>query len=626
MAVEYVKAKDIAQIWQISTRRINQLCVQGKIKGAYKLGKFWMIPADAKKPESGRSSVKQSELLNPDKKLRPCFVGSASFPEVVRDYYYVDKTLFIKELLDDSCKVILFARPRRFGKSLTMSMLHTFFEKTDDDTSVYFQDKKIWSCGEYYRQQQGKYPVLFISFKGTYHSNWKDMYHNLCEIISEEVFRHKELLDHDAVDPYDRLYLERIMKSEGDIVDYQYALKKAMRILAKYHGEQVVLIIDEYDTPIQQGYKYGFYDQVTEFMRNVFSSALKDNPDLKIGVLTGILRVAKESLFSGLNNLIVDTILDTKYQTYFGFTESEVKEMAVYYQREDKLPEIQEWYDGYRFGSVDIYNPWSVISYFHNDCVPKAFWARTSENSIVKELIKKVPRELGDGLSALLEGKAYYSMIDTDIIYPEITTDPNTIFSFLLLTGYLKLIEVDDMFDDIPYCSLSIPNKEIKSIFKKEIISNYENLLSLSVLRDFKLALRNGDVLLFAKTLEDYLMKSASYFDTSDESFYHGMIFGMVAVMSDYYQIYSNRESGDGRFDISLKPLSKSLEGYILEFKVAKASSDEKLSDLAEKALGQIHDKKYYTDMIYSGVKQISLYGVAFRGKHVAITREKFLA
>lgn len=338
MDKKFLKAKDIAQLWGITPRRVNQLCTAGFINGAYKEGRYWLIPSDTTKPEILRN--KQTPPLSG--RLLPCPVGITSYKEVSKECYYVDKTLLIKDIIDDHSKVYLFTRPRRFGKTLTMDMIRTYFEKTSTDTSIYFSDKKIWNCGDAYKQLQGTYPVIFLSFKDAHQTNWTDMYRSLCFTLKEEFLRHIELLSSKAINEYDKKYIHNLINDVADSTDYQFALGKLSSLLATHYNQKVIIIIDEYDTPIQQGHLYHYYNEVVGFMRNLFSSALKDNENLEFGILTGILRIAKESLFSGLNNLVVNTILDDKYSEYFGFTVNDISNMAAYYGMAEKLSEIKE--------------------------------------------------------------------------------------------------------------------------------------------------------------------------------------------------------------------------------------------------------------------------------------------
>lgn len=469
-----ISVKEIAKRWGLSSRRIAQLCAAKEIEGAVKKGRYWMIPEDAQIPEIVKKKKGITDMSRPrTTRLLPCPIGVTSYKEAVTECYYVDKTRFIKDILDDHSKVYLFTRPRRFGKTLMMDMVKTFFENSAEDTSVYFQDKVIWNQGDIYRQYQGKYPVIYLSFKDAHHDKWCDMYQSICYTIKKEFRRHRELLASAALSEVEKQYFLRVLNTEVSEVDCQNALGELSYMLSLHYEHKVLIIIDEYDTPIQQGHLNGYYDKVTGFMRNLFSVALKDNENLEFGILTGVLRIAKESLFSGLNNLVVNTILDEKYASCFGFTEEEVLAIADYYGKTDSVQEIRKWYDGYLFGEQEIYNPWSVLNYFTNNCKAKAFWSRTSSNDVISQLIEAGNQELYAALEALLRGEEIQAVIDTDIIYPEIGGEPDTIYSFLLMAGYLKVTGIISEIYDNPICRLKIPNLEIRSVFEKEVLGNW---------------------------------------------------------------------------------------------------------------------------------------------------------
>ncbi len=558
---------------------------------------------------------------NESKRL-PCPVGVSSYKEVSSECYYVDKTLMIKDIIDEHSKIMLFSRPSRFGKTLAMDMLKTFFEKTKEDTSIYFSTRDIWSCGKSYRDYQGAYPVIFLSFKDAHQSTWKDMYESLVLSIRNEFKRHDDLLDSSSLDQSDKEFFEKIVKGDASQVEYQASLGQLSHMLYETYSTRVIVIIDEYDTPIQQGFNCNYYDEVIGFMRNLFSAVLKDNNALELGVLTGILRIAKESLFSGLNNIVVNTILDEKYSRYFGFTSQDVMDMANYYGKRDKLGEIADWYDGYLFGKTEIYNPWSVINYFNNDCTPKAFWSRTSSNDVILEIIRDGGAEMQKALTSLLQDEPVAATIDADIIYPEIKRSEDALYSFLLMTGYLKVSSVTASIGDAPLCNLSIPNKEIKSVFKKEVIDSLSSKVSPSVVRRVQMALKINNGLMLQDTLRQYLLESASSFDLAKEDFYHGMMLGLLSIMSDEYAIRSNRESGEGRFDIELQPRVKGLPGILMEFKAGDDDSEGRLSELAEAAIKQIRDKQYAVELKSLGVSGIDLYGIAFSRKKAKVVTE----
>lgn len=608
--------KEASALWNISDRRISELCKQGRIVGAEKNGRSWTIPADAQKPADARIKSGAYRKASSRPAMLPLPIGVSDYRIASKEYYYVDKTMLIKDFLDERPMVSLFTRPRRFGKTLNMDMLHTFFEKTDEDTSVYFRDKLIWKQGEKYRKYQGKYPVIFITFKDVKKDTWDKTLDHVMQIITNEYRRHSELANSQKIqdkDYYDKIIAGTVKK---DLFDYSmYMLSK---MLHEHYGIAPVVIVDEYDTPIQQGYVQGFYDEVILFMRNLFSAVLKDNKHLSYGFLTGILRVAKESIFSGLNNLTINSILDNKYSEYFGFTSDEVKEMAAYYSSEDKYDEICEWYDGYRFGNTEIFNPWSVINYFRNGCQAAAYWQSTGSNDIIGEILPEIDSETNKKLIDLIDGKAVVSSIDTGVVYPQVKNNPSSVFSFLLVAGYLKAVEYNRGVVSDYMCKVAIPNKEIDFVYRKEILLKMERMFPTSSVTAIQEALYTADSELLQKHLRDLLLQSASSFDASGESFYQGLMLGLTATFNRY-ESSSNRESGEGRYNIQLTPKAKKLPGIIIELKAEKSCSGEALEKLAAAALKQINDKKYDTELKNGGVDNIIKFGVAFSGKNVAV-------
>ena len=401
---------------------------------------------------------------------RPLPIGVTDFREVSSKFFYVDKTLLIKEILDKRAAVTLFTRPRRFGKTLNMDMLRVFFEKTEENTSKYFKYKKIWSCGEKYRRHQGQYPVIFLTFKDVKFATWEENISCLKLVIGTEFCRHRELLESDKCDEFEKRYFTKVAYAEAEGIEMTQALLFLSRMLAKHYGRKTIIIIDEYDTPIQQGYMRGYYDQAVTFMRNLLSAGLKDNRYLEFGFLTGILRVAKESIFSSLNNLKVNSVLDNQYSEFFGFTPRDVRLLTEYYGVPEKYEEICEWYDGYQFGQTDIFNPWSVIGYLDNHCKPQAYWVSTAKNDIIGEILANVSDETKESLRMLLQGKSVYAQVDTSVIYPEVHDNPASVYSFLLVSGYLKTIK-KELINGEYMCELAIPNKELFSVYRKEILS-----------------------------------------------------------------------------------------------------------------------------------------------------------
>ena len=573
--MSYMDVKTAADRWELTERRITTLCRDGRIAGAKKEAGLWLIPDDAEKPVDGRRN-KFTRAMKATAKL-PLPIGVSDFKELVSGYYYVDKTLMLKEFIDFKPKVSLFTRPRRFGKTLAMDMLKTFFEVSDTDTSRYFKNKKIWSCGEEYRREQGKYPVIFVTFKDIKFAAWEQTYTAIREIIANEYLRHDVLLTSDKCNEFEKDYFRKVVDGTITEVSMARAFLELSHMLNEHYGRPAVIIIDEYDTPIQQGYTEGYYEQITGFMRNLLSGAFKDNSNLSYGFLTGILRVAKESIFSGLNNLKVNSILEDRYSEYFGFTKDEIRGIMEYYGRTDKYEEICEWYDGYRFGDTDIFNPWSVLNY-----------------------------------------------MDTSVIYPEIRNNPTTIYSFLLSAGYLKVVKKDELHDGNAICDIAIPNKEIFYVYEKEILSALTNVISQSTAIAIQQAIIRQDVPKLQDNLQKLLLNSISSFDYAHENFYHGLILGICAIMNNLYRVDSNRESGHGRYDIQLRPYDKKMPGIIIELKVlkdgiAEACIDTELEVSAKEALAQIERRQYVTAMKQEGITHFFKIGGSFYKKRVKL-------
>lgn len=602
--MEYLSCSDASKAMGFSVRRIQQMCKNGELSGAINEGRKWLIPDE-------------TIHMNHFAKNKSLPIGVSDFKLATTGYYYVDKTLMIRDFLDKKPMVSLFTRPRRFGKTLNMDMLRVFFEKTNEDTSVYFKDKQIWQCGDYYTKHQGQYPVIFLTFKDVKSMTWEETFQKIRRLISLEFIRHNELETSSVLTAYEKEQYHLLAGDSGDEVDCQMGLQLLSLLLHKHYGRECIIIIDEYDTPIQQGHTCNFYPEIVNFMRNFFSGGLKDNPHLAFGFLTGILRVAKESIFSGMNNLKTYSILDDGYSSYFGFTEKEVKDMLRYYGKDDKYNELSEWYDGYRFGNTEIFNPWSVINYISDNCFPKAFWQSTGSNEIIGEIIQTATPEITKDLYKLLCGEKIAAYIDTSVIYPEVQNNPYSIYSFLLVAGYLKVANIYPQSDGNFMCDVAIPNKEITFVYEKEVLNRTnQNSLAISISQ----AIFSKDTQKLQSLLEDFMVKSISSIDGANEGFYHGMMLGLCAILGNRYKIRSNRESGLGRFDIQLMPLAKGMPGFIFEFKHTKDEHTD-LSALADSALQQIEAKKYDTELRDNGVNSIIRIGIAFRGKSAVVRR-----
>ncbi|MGN0410298.1 MAG: AAA family ATPase, partial [Candidatus Fimousia sp.] len=464
--------KEKAAEWGISERTVNNLCNNKRIPGAVKVGKSWQIPDDAERPIDKR--IKSGNYMNSaavtEKKALP--IGISDYIRAQSEYYYVDKTLLIKEFLDKKPLVSLFTRPRRFGKTLNMDMLRVFFEISKEDTSVYFKDKAIWQCGREYTKHQGQYPVIFLTFKDVKFDSWEATIDKIRGLLQVEFGRHLELKESDKLAEYEIEYFSKILEAKANEVELTSSLENLSRMLFKHYGKAPIIIIDEYDTPIQEGYAKDFYDAIIRFMRNFFSGAYKDNKNLSYGFLTGILRIAQESIFSGLNNLTVNSVMDEDYDRFFGFTYPEVHQMMKYYGVSDKDEELKDWYNGYRFGNTEIYNPWSVINYISKGCIPQAYWVNTGKNEILEDVLKSATDDVAEKLYALLQGERVIARIDQNVVYRSLSEDTENIYSLLLVAGYLKALTKELQGDGSYLCEVSIPNREIAAVYKNEIFSH----------------------------------------------------------------------------------------------------------------------------------------------------------
>ena len=614
--------KEMALIWGISERRVTEFCKDGKIPGAEKVGKQWQIPDNAQRPTDNRIVSGRYVRSESAKEKKPLPIGISDYIRAQSDYYYVDKTLLIKEFLDCKALVSLFTRPRRFGKTLNMDMLRVFFEISSEDTSRYFADKAIWRCGTEYRAHQGKYPVIFLTFKDVKFDSWDATFSKITELLQDEFGRHSELKNSNKLEKYEKDYYEKVLNGQASKVELSSALLKLSKMLSEHYDKAPIIIIDEYDTPIQEGYSKEFYDEIIVFMRNFFSGAFKDNRNLSYGFLTGILRISQESIFSGLNNLMVNSVMDEAYNSFFGFTESEVKDMLEYYRVSDKENELRDWYDGYLFGSKEIYNPWSVINYISSGCLPQAYWVNTGKNEILEDVMESATDDIIEKLNALLIGERVIAKIDQSVVYRSLTEDPANIYSLLLVAGYLKVFGKKLQGDGTWLCEVAIPNREISAVYKSEVMTHLMQIGAIGRATANKIAesLYSMDLKKLQEGIGEYMKKSISFYDAGAEGFYHGMVLGLVALMDDQYNIRSNRESGDGRYDICMIPRTGKYPGIIMELKWGKDLNDKALNQLSEEALCQIEENGYATEMYEEGIKDIIILGIAFSGKKCVIS------
>ncbi len=616
--------KEMSAVWSISERRVREFCEEGKIPGAVKLGRQWQIPDGAERPADSRIVTGRYVKSGGANGRKPLPVGISDYIRAQSEYYYVDKTLLIRDFLDRKALVSLFTRPRRFGKTLNMDMLRVFFEISDEDTGRYFADKAIWQCGEEYRCHQGKYPVIFLTFKDVKYDSWQATFAKISGLLQEEFGRHSELGNSDRLAKYEKEYFEKVLNGEADEVELSSSLQKLSKMLTVHYNKAPIIIIDEYDTPIQEEYSKEFYDEIVGFMRNFFSGAFKDNSNLSYGFLTGILRIAQESIFSGLNNLAVSSVMDEEYDGYFGFTKQEVGEMLSYYGASDKADELRNWYDGYFFGSKEIYNPWSVINYLSKGCLPQAYWVNTGKNEVLEDVLDAATDDISEKLYSLLRGEPVIARIDQNVVYRSLADDPANIYSLLLVAGYLKTVKKVLQGDGAWLCEVAIPNREIAAVYKSEILSHLMQIGAMRRATANKIAesLYARDTKKLQDGIEEYMKNSISFYDAGAEGFYHGLVLGLIALMDNQYRIRSNRESGDGRYDICMIPRDNKYPAILMELKWNKELNEENLDALSAEALNQINVKGYDAEIRTEGIADIIKFGIAFSGKKVKIRTE----
>ncbi len=563
--------------------------------------------------------------MNQQQHYKTLAVGQSDFSEFRKvGAYYIDKSLFIRDVIMCDFQALLLPRPRRFGKTLNLSMLRYFFENSQEPRSKLFDGLAVRDDSVFH-QHQGKYPVIYLTFKDVKNPRWSDCMKNIQHVIYKEYARHRELLASDVLFPEEKAYFQKILEERAETTDYEHALERLSGYLMRNTKTKVVILIDEYDTPIQAGYVNGYYDEVISFMRNFLSGGLKDNKDLFKGVLTGILRVSKESIFSGLNNLGIYTLLVQEFNTAFGFTEEDVRTLLRDYGLAERYDEVAYWYNGYLFGGEEIYNPWSVVNYVvSQEHEPKGYWINTGSTDILESLITRGGRELRQELGQLIEGETITKSIYENIVMRDIEKQDHLVWSFLLFSGYLKC--TDQVVRKNRY-ELAIPNEEVKEVYENLIERWFEGKVDLTQLENMLQALRDGRVETFEHTLRQVVTEIMSYHDLSGEAekVYQALVLGMLVWLSGSYEIRTNRESGLGRYDIMLKPRTSHQKGnippaplqrgIILEFK--QVYEHEKPETVLKRAMKQIEEQQYRTELETAGIHDIVQIAVAFRGKEM---------
>lgn len=556
---------------------------------------------------------------------KPLPVGVDDFEKLIRNgYYYVDKTLFIRELLDKKGDVSLFTRPRRFGKTLTLSMLKCFFENTGSEernceNKKLFEGLSIYSCGSIYTEQMGKYPVISISLKSAKQPDFPQAFYAVQEAISQEYKRHEPFLEHMDLNPQEKQRYIRMTRMEAVRGECNTSLRFLSECLSKIYSSNVIILLDEYDVPLENAYFSGFYNEMAEFLRSLFESVLKTNPFLEFAVMTGCLRISKESIFTGLNNLDINSILAVSYGEYFGFTQEEVDRMLQYYGLEEKKDIMRHWYDGYRFGDEEVYNPWSVVKFTKDLCAdreafPSPYWANTSSNSIVRGLVERADISVRGELEALIEGSTIEKPVHEDITYGDVYQSEDNLWNFLFFTGYLRQTDRRMVGED-QYIEMAIPNAEVRYIYKNTILSWFDQKvrnMDLGVLYE---AIDHGNFRVMEEEISSQLQETISFYDYA-ESYYHGFLTGLLKNIGKY-RILSNRESGKGRPDIILKTPSIRGRAVILEIKVSAKFSD--MEKACASALRQIKEQKYDAELREEGYTEILKYGISFYKKECMV-------
>lgn len=546
-------------------------------------------------------------------------------------YYYVDKSLFIKEIFDSGAAATLIPRPRRFGKTTNLSMLKYFFEKPVESSTEGSAEsnRSIFDGLEISKHHeimvnQGKYPVIFLTFKDVKQENWNDCYDKIKQLIGNEFSRHSYLLNSNILNSIQKTKFQEIIDYVASSASYENSLKDLSEYLSQFHKQNPIILIDEYDTPIQAGFYHKYYDKIISFSRGFLCGGLKDNSNLQFAVITGILRIAKESIFSGLNNLSVCSMLSSFYSDKFGMTEAEVADAMAHYNLLNKIEDVRSWYNGYATGGkINVYNPWSIINLIKNNGEFEPFWVNTSSNDIVKDLIQHGSDELKEDFEALIKRESIRKTIEENIVFADLSENKatNAVWSFLIFSGYLTFKNAA-IENGQKYADLLIPNDEVTWFFRSVINSWCKNNIGEKRYNMMLNSLVSGEVEKFKELFTDFVLKSFSMFDVSGqepEKFYHAFVLGMLVSLTNEYVIRSNRESGLGRYDVMLVPRDRSKLGIIIEFKKRSEYHKETLEQAVAAALKQIEDKKYEQELNVHGIDKILKLGIAFDGKNVLI-------
>jgi hypothetical protein len=571
-------------------------------------------------------------------------VGVSDFKDMVTDnYYYVDKTLFIKDIIDKGDKILLIPRPRRFGKTLNLSMLKYFYDccpqwppaadtrspaNAAAGTGPFNSYKKLFDslaickAGQKYLDKMGKHPVIFISFRDIKELEWETCLDKIKQLLQREYLKHNYLMDSPELEPQEKDYFKQVIDRKGSKGDYENSLQNLLIFLSRFYHERAVILIDEYDAPVHAGFHHGYYEQVINFIRNFLCGGLKDtDPYLEKSVVTGIMRIARESIFSGFNNPGVYTLLSKEFDDKFGFTEEEVEALLRDFNLMHRYDDVQTWYNGYWFGKRIIYNPWSIINFLAGEEKElKPYWINTSDNEIVESLLSRGGKELKEELELLIRGESIEKAIEENIVLKQVPAREHLLWSFLLMGGYLK--QTARRRDDVSektYYKLSIPNKEVRATYTDIIDRYFADKIENKKLEIMLKALLEGDIDVFEEIFSDYVVKAMSFFDMAEEpeKVYHAFVMGLLLWLPPDCRVKSNRESGYGRYDIMIIPADPSQLGYVIEFK--KVRRNETVESAVESALNQIEERKYETQLVENGIKKYKKLAIVFKGKEVTI-------
>ena len=549
-------------------------------------------------------------------------IGISDFAELVTENYnFADKSLFIKEIISDGAKVILITRPRRFGKTLNLSMLYHFLDCNQNHKNNLFENLTISEDKQFCTHHQNNYPVVFISFKDIKKTCIADAQNDIAELISKLYTQYIYLLDDNVLHEHEKNIFNRLLVKTAAKSDLTNAIKNLTEYLQRKYKRSPILLIDEYDTPIQEAYLKGYYLEMVEFMRSILGQALKDNTSLGKAIVTGITRISQESLFSGLNNIQAYGILQERYGQYFGFTEEEVNQFLLEGRLEDH-PSIKKWHNGYQIGKYVLYNPWSIISCLSNNGKLQPYWLNTSSNELITKLVSNSDIVVKQKFELLLQGQIIEQAISENLVFPDLEIDPEALWVLLLYTGYLKVLSSEFRGNRL-MAKIAIPNQEVSFVYDKIVERWFSLAISLESYDRFVQSLTNGDVEKFELYLATYIVQSGSYFDfnqNTPEQIFHVFILGLVVGLRDDYIISSNEESGLGRLDVAFIPKSKQKNGIILEFKIA--NTQEELVSKANQALIQIKEKQYFQSFKQHEIKNILAIGIAFCGKKVKVAHE----